>query len=109
MRAEWARVWWRAALAQRSACHETNQIFSPPIPSPPPFPSEPPPLRCENCKNTDETLFVEEYKSGDVICAACGAVAVEHAQYAGDWARSFEGEESTSQIGPRPDPLLSTR
>jgi hypothetical protein len=44
-----------------------------------------------------------------VRCSACGAVAVEHSQYTGDWTRSFEGEESASSIGPRPDPLLSTR
>ena len=68
-----------------------------------------PPQRCTNCGNADEALFVDEYASGDVICAACGAVALEHAQFAGDWTRSFEGEEQTSQIGPRPDPLLSTR
>jgi hypothetical protein len=27
----------------------------------------------------------------------------------GDWVRSFEGEETTSQVGPAPDPLLSNR
>jgi transcription initiation factor TFIIIB Brf1 subunit/transcription initiation factor TFIIB len=64
---------------------------------------------CDNCKNADEALFVEEYKSGDVICLRCGTVALEHAVYDGDWTRNFEGEESSSQIGPRPDPLLSAR
>ena len=63
---------------------------------------------CAHCGNADETLFVHEYRSGDVTCAKCGVVAVEHAIFDGDWTRSFEGEESTSQIGPRPDPLMSS-
>lgn len=70
-----------------------------------------PTMVCENpdCRNDDETLFLEEYRSGDVICQKCGAVAMEHQAFDGDWTRNFEGEESTSQIGPRPDPLLSAR
>ena len=63
---------------------------------------------CANCGNADEALFVPEYRSGDVTCAKCGGVAISHAQFDGDWARSFEGEESTSQIGPVPDPLMSS-
>lgn len=68
-----------------------------------------PPQRCSNCGNEDESSFVSDGKSGDTVCTACGAVAVDHVLFEGDWVRSFEGEESVSQIGPRPDPLLSAR
>lgn len=68
-----------------------------------------PPQRCSNCGNEDESSFVSDGKSGDTVCTACGAVAVDHELFEGDWVRSFEGEESVSQIGPRPDPLLSAR
>lgn len=67
-----------------------------------------PRTQCNNCGNRDEARFLHEYRSGDVTCAVCGVVAVERSLYDGDWTRSFEGEESTSQIGPRPDPLMSS-
>jgi hypothetical protein len=64
---------------------------------------------CNNCGNSDESKFIDDQRQGDVICTECGAVCVEHAIHDGDWVRSFEGEESTSQVGPAPDPLLSNR
>ena len=67
----------------------------------------PPRLVCASCGNADEGLFVSEYRSGDVTCARCGTVAMQHTQFDGDWARSFEGEANASQIGDRPNPLLS--
>lgn len=44
-----------------------------------------------------------------VHACRCGTVAVEHLIHDGDWTRAFEDEESQSQIGPAPDPLLSNR
>jgi hypothetical protein len=67
-----------------------------------------PTMTCRSCGNRDETQFETNPKSGDVICQLCGAVAMEHAIHDGDWTRNFEGEENTSQIGPTPDPLLSS-
>jgi hypothetical protein len=64
---------------------------------------------CINCGNNDESKFIDDQRQGDVICTECGAVCVEHAIHDGDWVRSFEGEETTSQVGPAPDPLLSNR
>jgi transcription initiation factor TFIIIB Brf1 subunit/transcription initiation factor TFIIB len=66
-----------------------------------------PTLRCQLCGNNDETFFITEYKSGDITCVKCGAIALEHVMFDGDWARNFEGEENTSSIGPKPNPLLS--
>ena len=37
----------------------------------------------------------------DVICTVCGAVSMERLIHDGDWTRSFEGEESTSQVSRR--------
>lgn len=74
---------------------------------------QPPRYRCPVCGNTDETKFVSEYRSGDVVCtfstekATCGTIVAEHTVYDGDWTRNFEGEESTSQVGPRPNSLMS--
>lgn len=69
----------------------------------------PPKTTCNHCGNADEAFFTSDYKSGDMTCTRCGAVAMEHQVYDGDWTRSFEGEENTSSIGPAPDPFLSTR
>jgi transcription initiation factor TFIIIB Brf1 subunit/transcription initiation factor TFIIB len=68
-------------------------------------------LVCANteCRNADESLFLTDPRQGDVICTRCGTVAVEHQMHDGDWTRCFEGEENTSQVGPPPDPLLSSR
>ena len=70
---------------------------------------QPPSIVCANetCRNSDETLFRTDFKAGDVTCMKCGTIAMEHMQYDGDWTRSFEGEDSTSQIGDRPNALLS--
>ncbi len=64
---------------------------------------------CNNCGNDDERGFLTDPRQGEVICTRCGAVALEHQMHDGDWTRAFEGEESTSQVGPPPDPLLSNR
>ena len=66
-------------------------------------------LVCANCKNDDETRFMKDHKQGDTVCTRCGLVASDREIHDGDWTRSFEGEESSSQIGPPPNPLLSNR
>lgn len=66
-------------------------------------------MSCPNCFNTDPSCFNHEYKSGDVICIKCGAIASERTMHEGDWTRSFEGEDNESTLGPASDPLLSSR
>jgi hypothetical protein len=66
-------------------------------------------LRCGNCGNDTESSFLSDPKQADTICTVCGLVVADAALHDGDWTRSFEGEENTSQVGPPPDPLLSNR
>lgn len=64
---------------------------------------------CPNCRSTDESRILIDERQGDRVCRNCGFVEADKIIYDGDWTRSFEGEESTSQIGPPPNPLLSNR
>ena len=76
-----AQTWPRACLDSTLAptthapSHTYNPLLTPRLP-PLPLPSPP----------------------QDVICTVCGAVSMERLIHDGDWTRSFEGEESTSQV-----------
>ena len=43
---------------------------------------QPPRMRCPVCRNTDETKFVSEYRSGDIVCTTCGTVVVRQRENA---------------------------
>jgi len=64
--------------------------------------------RCDNCKNTDQSAFLEDYKHGQVTCTNCGMVIEDRKIHDGEWKRQFSGEENPSQHGPTPDPRFSS-
>jgi hypothetical protein len=64
---------------------------------------------CPECQNKDEREFVEDDKSGDVVCKRCGAVVQAHMLFDGEWARHFEeDDEDPGQHGAPADPLFSS-
>eukprot|EP00941_MAST-03F_sp_MAST-3F-sp1_P005788 g5788.t1 len=63
---------------------------------------------CIECNNNNPNQFVTDKKGGDLTCLICGVVAVGRQVHQGEWKRNFEGEESKSQHGAKPDPLMSS-
>jgi len=55
-------------------------------------------LQCQGCGNSDERKFDTTMDTAEVVCIACGAVAVDHVLYGGVAERDFadSGEESKS-------------
>lgn len=64
--------------------------------------------RCPNCRNTDQGLFLEDYKHGQVTCRRCGVVVEDRRVHDGEWKRQFSGDDNPSQHGPAPDPRFSS-
>jgi transcription initiation factor TFIIIB Brf1 subunit/transcription initiation factor TFIIB len=63
--------------------------------------------RCQNCDNTDQSLFVLDRKNGDVICENCGTVVEESLMHEGSQYRKFEGEVDRNHHGDSSNPLQS--
>lgn len=58
----------------------------------------------------DEREFVEDDKSGDVVCKKCGTVVQARVLFDGEWARHFEDDdEDPGQHGAPADPLFSSK
>lgn len=67
-------------------------------------------LVCPNprCRNADEGTIFFNPKEADHTCGKCGFVVAQIGLLDGDWTRNLEDKESTSQIGPAANPLLSS-
>mmetsp|Transcript_25969 Transcript_25969/g.61628 ORF Transcript_25969/g.61628 Transcript_25969/m.61628 type:complete len:759 (-) Transcript_25969:76-2352(-) len=63
--------------------------------------------RCQNCSNTDQSLFVMDRKNGDVICENCGTVVEESLMHEGSQYRKFEGEVDRNHHGDAANRLQS--
>ena len=63
--------------------------------------------KCPQCGNNDQSAFVVDRKSGDVICSNCGTVVLESLMHEGSQFRKFEGEVDRNHHGVTPNPLYS--
>jgi hypothetical protein len=59
------------------------------------------------CGNQDQAEFTLDRKNGDIICTACGTVAMESLMHEGSQFRKFEGEVDRNHHGDAPNKLFS--
>jgi hypothetical protein len=87
-----------AAFSQFKSAHTQRQRRKVTAPAPPPV-LMPAGLVCAGCGNADESCFDATMDTAELVCTACGVVAVDHMLYEGQAEREFADDaEEESRV-----------